>query len=250
MQLCPLRLTCNENEINVAFYECMLYCIYKTGGSKKIRGLGKEYDYKMQKYTKIHKLSDNKFLNLFKLDALTDSGRRFDYFFVSRRKAENIKILTNDMNAEGVVIYPILKEDPEKIVLIRQYRYPVGDYLYELPAGLIDAGETPEEAAVREMKEETGLNFEVYNGGSDACRRPFFMGAGFTDESCNAVFGYASGTIGRDDMEDTETIQVMIVDRKEAARILKEEKVSIRAAYLLMNFLHSDKKAPFAFLEL
>lgn len=205
---------------------------------------------KMKKYTEIHKLSDNKFLNLFKLDALTDTGRKFDYFFVSRRKPENIKILTNDMKAEGVVIYPVWKDDTDKIVLIRQYRYPVGDYLYELPAGLIDGDETPEEAAVREMKEETGLDFTVYDGGNNAYRRPFFMGAGFTDESCNAVFGYASGTIGRDDMEDTETIQVMIVDRKEAARILKEEKVSIRAAYLLMNFLHSDKEVPFAFLEL
>lgn len=34
----------------------------------------------MKKYTNIHKLSDNKFLNLFKLDALTDGGRPFDYF--------------------------------------------------------------------------------------------------------------------------------------------------------------------------
>ena len=203
----------------------------------------------MKKYTNIHKLSDNKFLNLFKLDALTDSGRPFDYFFVSRRKAENIKLLTGDSAAEGVVIYPILREDPEKIVMIRQYRYPLGDYLYELPAGLIDAGETPEIAAVREMKEETGLTFEVYADGNAAYRRPFFMGAGFTDESCNAVFGYASGTISRDDQEDTESIQVILVDREEAGRILREEKVSIRAAYLLMNFLHADKNAPFAFLQ-
>lgn len=203
----------------------------------------------MKKYTNIHKLSDNKFLNLFKLEALTDSGRPFDYFFVSRRKAENIKLLTGDSAAEGVVIYPILRDDPEKIVMIRQYRYPLGDYLYELPAGLIDAGETPEIAAVREMKEETGLTFEVYADGNAAYRRPFFMGAGFTDESCNAVFGYASGTISRDDQEDTESIQVILVDREEAGRILREEKVSIRAAYLLMNFLHADKNAPFAFLQ-
>ena len=177
------------------------------------------------------------------------SGRPFDYFFVSRRKAENIKLLTGDSAAEGVVIYPILRDDPEKIVMIRQYRYPLGDYLYELPAGLIDAGETPEIAAVREMKEETGLTFEVYADGNAAYRRPFFMGAGFTDESCNAVFGYASGTISRDDQEDTESIQVILVDREEAGRILREEKVSIRAAYLLMNFLHADKNAPFAFLQ-
>ncbi|MDE6053799.1 MAG: NUDIX hydrolase [Lachnospiraceae bacterium] len=203
----------------------------------------------MKKYTKIHKLSDNKFLNLFKLDALTDSGRAFDYFFVSRRKAEEIKLLTGDSAAEGVVIYPILKDDPEKIVMIRQYRYPLGDHLYELPAGLIDAGETPDIAAIREMKEETGLTFEVYAEGDEAYRRPFFMGAGFTDESCNAVFGYASGTISRDELEDTESIQVLIVDKEEARRILREEKVSIRAAYLLMNFLHADKNAPFDFLR-
>lgn len=203
----------------------------------------------MKKYTNIHKLSDNKFLNLFQLDALTDGGRPFDYFFVSRRNAEEIKLLTGDSTAEGVVIYPILKEDPEKIVLIRQYRYPLGDYLYELPAGLIDAGETPDAAAIREMKEETGLSFEVYTGGDAAYRRSFFMGAGFTDESCNAVFGYASGTISRKEMEDTESIQVVIVDKREAKRILKEEKVSIRAAYLLINFLHAEHCAPFAFLE-
>lgn len=203
----------------------------------------------MKKYTKIHKLSDNKFLNLFRMEALTDSGRPFDYFFVSRRKAEEIKLLTGDSAAEGVVIYPILKEDPEKIVMIRQYRYPLGDYLYELPAGLIDAGETPDIAAVREMKEETGLDFEVHTGGDASYRRPFFMGAGFTDESCNAVFGYASGTISRDDLEDTESIQVLIVDKEEAGRILREEKVSLRAAYLLINFLHADKNAPFGFLQ-
>ena len=203
----------------------------------------------MKKYTNIHKMSDNKFLNLFHLDALTDSGRPFDYFFVSRRKADNIKLLTGDSAAEGVVIYPVLREDPEKIVLIRQYRYPLGDHLYELPAGLIDEGETPDAAAVREMKEETGLSFEVYAGGDGAYRRPFFMGAGFTDESCNAVFGYASGTVSRDALEDTESIQVLTADKREVRRILREEKVSIRAAYLLMNFLHADREAPFAFLQ-
>lgn len=203
----------------------------------------------MKKYSKIHKLSDNKFLNLFRLDAITDSGRTFDYFFVSRRKENRLKLLTGDSAAEGVVIYPIWKGAPDRIVMIRQYRYPLGDFLYELPAGLIDEGETPELAAVREMKEETGLTFEVYNGGDAAYRRPFFMGAGFTDESCNAVFGYVSGEVSRQDQEDTETIQVCIVDKAEAARILREEKVSLRAAYLLTGFLHADKENPFGFLD-
>lgn len=203
----------------------------------------------MKKYTGIQKLSDNKFLNLFHLDALTDSGHPFDYFFVSRRKADQIKLLTKDSAAEGVVIFPVLKEDPRKVVLIRQYRYPLDDVIYELPAGLIDEGETPECAAVREMKEETGLSFEVYAGGDAAYRRPFYMGAGFTDESCNAIFGYASGSISRRDQEDTESIQVLIADKEEVRRILREEKVSIRAAYLLMSFVHMAEDEPFGFLQ-
>lgn len=203
----------------------------------------------MKKYKGIQKLSDNRFLNLFHLDALTDSGRNFDYYFVSRRKETELKLLTKDINAEGVVIYPILKDEPDKIVMICQYRYPLDDFLYELPAGLIDEGETPQQSAVREMKEETGLDFTVYTGGNDTYRRPFFMGPGFTDESCNAVFGFAEGEVNRDTMEDTETIQVIIVDKKEAARILREEKVSLRAAYLLINFLHSDINEPFKFLD-
>lgn len=202
----------------------------------------------MRKYIKINKLSDNRFLNLFHMKALTDSGRPFDYFFVSRRKEDKLKLYTKDIQAEGVVIYPICKDEPDKIIMIRQYRYPLDDYLYELPAGLIDAGETPEESAIREMKEETGMDFEVYEAGNSAYRRPFFMGAGFTDESCNAVYGYASGSISRDDMEDTESIQVLVVDKQEAERILAEEKVSLRAAYLLMQFIHAQKDEPFAFL--
>jgi ADP-ribose pyrophosphatase len=44
-----------------------------------------------------------------------------------------------------------------RIVLVRQERPPVGEKLLELPAGIVDDGETPEEAARRELAEETGL---------------------------------------------------------------------------------------------
>lgn len=62
-------------------------------------------------------------------------------------------------------------------------------------AGLVDAGETPGEAAAREMKEETGLDFTEYTGGQARYRRAFFMGQGFTDETSAAVFGTVSGQI-------------------------------------------------------
>lgn len=45
----------------------------------------------------------------------------------------------------------------EKLVMVENYRYPIDEFVLELPAGLIDEGETPEETARRELEEETGF---------------------------------------------------------------------------------------------
>ena len=68
-----------------------------------------------------------------------------------------------------------------------------------------------------------------------------------TDECCAKVYGYASGTICTDGEEDGEEIEVVLVDRKEAKRILKEEKVAMMCAYMLMHFIASED--PFYFLK-
>jgi ADP-ribose pyrophosphatase len=47
--------------------------------------------------------------------------------------------------------------DDGRIVLVRQFRYAVDEYVWELPAGRLDPGETPEEGARRELEEEVGL---------------------------------------------------------------------------------------------
>ena len=48
--------------------------------------------------------------------------------------------------------------DDSRIVLVRQYRYAVNTIVWELPAGRRDGGESPEQAALREMEEEVGLH--------------------------------------------------------------------------------------------
>jgi ADP-ribose pyrophosphatase len=54
----------------------------------------------------------------------------------------------------SVVILPV--PEPGQIVLIRQYRHPVNRWLWEVPAGSVDPGESPEAAAIRECHEEIG----------------------------------------------------------------------------------------------
>ena len=202
------------------------------------------------KYTEVRKLTDNRFLNLYEMDALTDSGKSFNYYFASRNKEENLPLFTGTVQSNGIVIYPVWKEDADKLVMIRQYRYPLDAWIYELPAGLIDEGENASQAAIREMKEETGFAFEAYEGGDPAFRRPVYLGAGMTDETSTAVFGLASGEITDRFKEDTESIEVLLVDKREACRILQEERLSLRAAFLLMQFLQMKKDAPFAFLDM
>jgi len=54
----------------------------------------------------------------------------------------------------SAVVMPV--DDRERVLLVRQYRLPARQYLWELPAGRVDPGETPLQAARRELAEETG----------------------------------------------------------------------------------------------
>lgn len=200
-----------------------------------------------RKYTSVRKLTDNRFLNLYEMDALSKDGAPFHYYFASRNREEVLPLVTGEVPSNGIVIYALCQSDPSRIVMIRQYRYPLDAYLYELPAGLIDQGETAEEAAVREMQEETGLIFSPCEDIAPCFRRPYFLGAGLTDETSTSVFGYVSGDVSGAYLESTEDIEVLFVDKEEAKRILNEERVSLRAAFLLTVFMNSDENHPFSF---
>ncbi len=202
----------------------------------------------MPRVKQIKKQTENRFLNLYELEAERRNGKTAPYFVASRAKeVENLKITTRKNKPDGVIMYGIYGKKKDKIALVRQYRYPIDDYIYEFPAGLVEEGEDLKEAAIREMHEETGLVFEPVPA-ADCYSKPFFTSIGMTDESCGMVYGYLKGEPTNQYQEASEDIEVILADREECKRILKEENVAIMCAYMLMHFIHS-KEEPFAFLE-
>ena len=200
----------------------------------------------MDRVKGVKRQTNNRFLNLYELDAVFRDGSRAPYYVASRRKdVDSIKAVTHDNHADGVILYGVYGEEKDKVVLIRQFRYPINGYVYEFPAGLVEPGEDMLDAGVREMQEETGLEFRPADAG--AYSRPFFTTIGMTDESCGTVYGYCSGTPSVAGQEGTEDIQVVLADRDECKRILKEENVAIMCAYMLMHFI-STEGDPLAFL--
>ena len=206
---------------------------------KEIATMGQIHD--------IEKLTDSKFVNLYHINATSVHNTPVSYFVASRAKSiEQMKIKTRENTPDGVIIYSLYGEKRDKVVLVRQYRYTIGDYIYEFPAGLVEPDEEFHEGAVREMHEETGLKFTPLKV-NPAFEKPYFTTIGMTDESCATVYGYAEGEISKDAQEDSEEIEVVLADREEVKRILKEENVAIMCAYQLMHFLQDDE--PFAFLK-
>lgn len=201
----------------------------------------------MSRIGKIEKKTNNRFLNHYELEAIHRDGSVSPYYVASRAKEiSELKAVTHENKPDGVILYGVYGEQKDKVVLIRQYRYPLGGFVYEFPAGLVEDGEDMMKAGIREMYEETGLTFVPRDGGS--CSRPFFTTIGMTDESCGTVYGYCSGEPTNTHQEASEEIQVVIADREECRRILKEENVAIMCAYMLMHFIAS-KGDPLDFLN-
>ena len=87
----------------------------------------------------------------------------------------------------AVMILPLILPDNE-IIIIRQFRPPTGKYTWETPAGLIDPGEDPAAAALRELAEETG-----YSGKLVKILPPSFSSSGLSGESVYMAFVEING---------------------------------------------------------
>lgn len=179
----------------------------------------------------IKKETSNKFLNLYTLKLINKVGKRKDYYVASRREKDELACVTKDhKRADGILILPVTKNG--EIVAIKQYRPAIGDNVFELPAGLIEKGENIEEAAYRELYEETGLK----GLSCEVILKPSYVSGGMTDESIVTVKVLAEGTTTNEHAEDDEEIEIFKFKKEEINNLVKNENVGARDALVMMLF--------------
>jgi ADP-ribose pyrophosphatase len=124
--------------------------------------------------------------------------------------------------------------DDGRIVLVRQYRYPVNETVWELPAGRRDPKETPEAGARRELEEETGLV-----AGRLEPLSVFYTTPGFCDEVMH-VFRASALRQGEARPEEDERIEVVTLSLEEARAM--QARGEIREAKTLVALLLESER--------
>jgi ADP-ribose pyrophosphatase len=171
-----------------------------------------------------------KFVTLFAVSYLDRKGNTRRWHLVSRD--ERPKCISGaQQRPDAAIIVPYHPRE-NKLVVIKEFRVPIGDYQYGFPAGLLDPGEALAVTAGRELREETGLDLVKIYRHSPA----IFSSAGITDESIAMVFAEVEGTPANHHNGDSEDIEVFLMDRQEVHDLLQREDIFFGArAWLSMD---------------
>ena len=174
------------------------------------------------KFNNITKKEEGKFITRYDVSYTTSDNRNKIYEMISRRKDLDSLEKLHGKEADAVVII-VTDASGERLLIDKEFRLAVGDWVYNFPAGLIDPGETPQESAKRELFEETGL--ELYR--IDDILGTSYSAVGFSNETNMCIVGKARGEF----KESTSTVEEIVpgwYTKKEVRELLKQGKFAAR----------------------
>lgn len=161
-------------------------------------------------------------------------------------KVDEIEYLSGNKGIREVALHPggavaVALTETGRILLVRQFRYPFQRFLYELPAGKLDAGEEPEKCARRELEEETGYTANRFIKLGSINTTP-----GFCTEVLHIFLatGLKEGSHNREEGEYGMEIHEFPVDEVEDMIIsgtITDAK-TISGIYFLKNYLSNPEK--------
>ncbi len=174
------------------------------------------------KYLGIHKVHEGRFITRYDVDYVTGEGHTKTYEMISRNR--NIQTLEELQNRKADSVILILTDPAgERILVSKEYRMAMAQWIYNFPAGLIDPGETPEESARRELWEETGLELTEIRDTLDNS----YSAIGFSNERNVCVFGTAKGEFHKS-TSDMEEIVPGWYTKEEIRQLLRTEAFAAR----------------------
>ena len=173
-------------------------------------------------YQGIRKVHEGKFITRYDVDYVTAEGNPKTYEIISRNR--NIQTLDDLQNRKPNAVVMILTDESGELILVnREYRMAMAQWIYNFPAGLIDPGESPEESARRELREETGLRIVRIDDVLDNS----YSAVGFSNERNVCVFGIAEGEF-RKSTSDAEEITPSWYTKEEIKQLLRTEPFAAR----------------------
>ncbi|MDB0441229.1 DNA mismatch repair protein MutT [Clostridioides difficile] len=191
----------------------------------------------------INPLVESKFMGLFEIEYKNKLDEDKVWMVASRKSSEQLKsiYLENKEDSADAVAIVGLHKSSKKLILIKQFRVPINGYIYELPAGLIDKGESIDISVEREFREETGLTLlEIQKNKSN---NKVYLSPGMSDESIAFVYCICDGNITDEFLEPDEDIEAILVSQDEAKEILQSNhKIDTKAFLILQMFVSLGTK--------
>ncbi len=169
-------------------------------------------------FKKVEKVDSGKYINRYNITYETTDGKTKIYEMISREDGiSDFETLHGKVPADAVVLI-MHDEKKEKILINREFRLAPGMWVYNFPAGLIDPGENPEEAAERELWEETGLHIDRV----EDLIPPSYSAVGFSNERNVCIVGIASGEFS-ESTSTSEEIAAGWYTKEQVKELLKTE---------------------------
>lgn len=168
-------------------------------------------------FQKIEKIHQGNFITRYNVTYKTVDGKEKIYEMISRD--DNLTgFQALSQHGTDAVVLIMEDEERQRILLNREYRMAVGGWVYNFPAGLIDAGETPEISAARELREETGLELiQILDIIPDS-----YSAVGFSNEKNKCIVGIAGGSFAPSN-STLEEIEAAWYTRDQVRELLKTE---------------------------
>ncbi len=156
------------------------------------------------------------------------SGRLLNVFEGNKKLPNGKKSFIEEVRHPGAAL--MIASFQGKVIFIRQYRPVIGKYIWELPAGLIDTGETPYACAKREITEETG-----YVAKNIRRIGVVYTSPGFCDEQVH-IYRADSERRQAVSRDDEEVMKVKLLNQRDIRRLFEAGRISDAKTIAALSF--------------